>query len=75
MEHEQNKNTNISANMVILDVISEHPKTEAVFKLYDEQAGECICCMMLFETVQLVAEKYHLNLTELLSKLNSASVD
>ncbi len=64
---------NISANMTVLDIVSEYPKTEAVFKAYDEQVGECICCQKLFETVQQVAEEYKLELADLLEKLNSAA--
>ncbi|MEA3362024.1 MAG: hypothetical protein U9Q61_01915 [Thermodesulfobacteriota bacterium] len=65
----------ISADMLVLDVVSEYPETEAVFKSYDERVGECICCQRLFETVQKVAEIYNLNLAELLAKLNSALED
>ncbi len=64
----------ISADMIVLDIVSEYPATEAVFKSYDEQVGECICCQMLFESVQQVSKKYNLELRELLRKLNSASV-
>ena len=62
----------ISADMTVLDIVSEYPETEAVFRSYDERVGECICCQRLFETVQQVAEKYNLDLAELLEKLNSA---
>ncbi len=47
----------ISADMTVLDIVSKYPETEAIFKSYDEQAGECICCQMLFESVQQVTEK------------------
>jgi hypothetical protein len=69
------KTQQITAGMIVLDIVSEYPATEAVFKSYDEQVGECICCQMLFESVQQVTEKYNLDLNELLGKLNSASVN
>ena len=65
----------ISAELTVLDIVSEYPETEAVFKSYDEQVRECICCQGLFETVQQVAEKYKLNLAELLAKLNASTAD
>ncbi|MEA3545584.1 MAG: hypothetical protein U9R69_10260, partial [Thermodesulfobacteriota bacterium] len=68
-------NIAISAHMLVLDIISEYPETEAVFRSYDEQVGECICCQMLFETVQYMTEKYQLDLPELLEKLNSVVTD
>lgn len=65
----------ITAGMTVLDIVSQYPATVAVFRSYDEQAGDCICCQMLFETVLNVAESYQLNLTELLTKLNGAIQD
>ncbi|MCK5826147.1 MAG: hypothetical protein KAG93_03875 [Desulfuromusa sp.] len=66
---------NITENLAILDIVSTYPETEVVFKSYDANIGECICCECLFDTVQQVAEKYRLDLSELLKKLNSAAFD
>ncbi len=57
----------------MLDVISKYRKTEAVFKLYDRQACECVCCQALFETLQDVAKKYDFSLEKLLSDLETAA--
>ena len=59
--------------MTVLDVISKHRQTEAVFKRYDQQAGECICCQALFESLKKVAVKYGLDLERLLSDLEAAA--
>lgn len=59
--------------MTLLDIVSTFPATEAVLKSYDEQVGECICCQMLFESIQQVTKQYHLDLNDLLGKLNAAS--
>ncbi len=61
----------IHPEMTVLDVVSRYRQTEAVFKRYDTQAGECICCQALFESLRDVAEKYHLDLKELLTDLES----
>ena len=66
---------NISAGMTVLEIVTDHPETEVVFKSYDERVGECICCQRLFETVQQVAEKYKLDLAEFLAELNAAGRD
>lgn len=63
----------IFPEMTVLDVISKYKKTEAVFKLYDRQACECICCQALFETLQDVAKKYDFSLGKLLSDLETAA--
>lgn len=65
----------IHPGMTVLDVVSRYRETEAVFKRYDERAGECICCQALFDSVQDVAEKYHLDLAELLMGLESVVAD
>ena len=64
-------NNPIHPEMTVLDVISRYRQTEAVFKRYDARAGECICCRALFEPLRDVAEKYHLDLKELLADLES----
>ena len=67
------KEPKISKDMMILDILSDYPQTEVVFRSYDEQAGECICCQRLFDTLAVVIEEYQINEEELLSKLNMAA--
>ena len=62
----------IRPEMTVLDIVSRYRKTEEVFKRYDALAGECICCQALFESLRDVAEKYHLDLKELLADLEAA---
>ena len=63
----------IRPEMTVLDVISKYRQTEAVFKKYDEQAGECICCQALFESLRNIAAKYGLNLERFVSDLEVAA--
>ena len=58
--------------MTILDVVSRYRQTEAVFKQYDEKAGACLCCEALFDPLEDIANKYSLDLDELLSDLEQA---
>jgi len=58
--------------MTILEIVSLHPRTEAVFKEYDIQAGVCLCCQALFEPLCETAETFGLNLGLLLDDLNKA---
>ncbi|MDT8380447.1 MAG: hypothetical protein RQ739_16310 [Desulfotignum sp.] len=62
----------IHPDMTILDIVSTHQNTIAVFKSFDEQAGECICCTSLFMTIRDVAKKYDFNLPQFLSTLEKA---
>ncbi len=62
----------ITPDMTVLDIVSRYRETEAVFKNYDTYAGECICCKALFDSLQDVADRYALNLPELLDALNEA---
>ena len=63
----------IKPDMTVLDIVSRYRETEAVFRKYDEKAGECICCRALFDTLQSVAEKYGLDMERLLSDLGCAA--
>ena len=68
-----NKENCIHPEMTVLDIISSHRETEAVFKQYDEQAGECICCQALFEPLRNVAVKYGLDLKNLITDLEATA--
>ena len=60
--------------MTVLDIISKYRETEAVFRQYDERAGECICCQALFESIKNVAKKYSLNMEKFMNELNEAVI-
>ena len=63
------KDRQIRPEMTVLDIVSRYGKTEAVFKQYDKQAGECICCQALFDPLSKVAVRYGLNLEKLMADL------
>ncbi|GEM_PF-1045039 len=65
----------IDPRMTVLDIVSRHRETEAVFKAWDSRADECICCQALFDTMQQVADRYGLNLDQLMAELNAAVRD
>lgn len=67
------KEESIHPEMTVLYVVSKYRKTEDVFKQYDEQAGECICCQALFEPLKDVAAKYSLDLERFLADLEAAA--
>ena len=69
----RNEERNIDPDMTVLDVVARFRGTEAVFRKYDDRAGECICCQALFEPLRQVAEKYHLDLDQLLKDLEAAA--
>jgi hypothetical protein len=57
----------------VLNVVERYPATQAVFETYETQAGECICCSALFQTIEEVAAKYSLNLETFLEDINRAA--
>ncbi|MFO8111873.1 MAG: hypothetical protein R6T92_05125 [Desulfosalsimonadaceae bacterium] len=67
------KKARITPDMTVLDVIHRFRETEAVFRRYDHDAGECICCTSLFETVADVAKNYGIHLEEMLAALRHAA--
>jgi len=61
----------IHPEMTVLEIIHLYRKTETVFRKYDKQAGTCICCNALFETLEKVTEKYKIDMEELISDLKA----
>ncbi len=63
----------ITPDMTVLDIISQHRSTEAVFKAYEAETGHCICCEALFDPLNQVARCYDLNLSSMLTRLEQAA--
>ena len=61
----------VHAGMTLLDLIDRFKQTEAVFRKYDRKAGACLCCEALFESLGETAEKYGLDLDQLISDLEA----
>lgn len=61
----------IHSGMTLLDVIDRFRQTETVFRKYDEKAGVCLCCEALFESLGETAEKYGLDLSQLIADLEA----
>ncbi len=66
-----NESLCIEPQMTVLDIVHRFRSTEAVFKRWDSLAGECICCQALFDTVQQVADRYGLDMDQLMAELNT----
>ena len=63
----------ITPDMTVLDIVAVHKGTEAVFRVRDQAAGECILCNALFDTVRQVAQRYSLDLDALMADLRAAA--
>ncbi len=57
--------------MTLLEVMNQSPLNEAVFAAYEDQAGVCLHCQVLSDTLAEAAEKYNLDLNKLLGDLNA----
>ena len=60
----------LKGNMEILTIIADYPETEDVFKQYDQQAGQCVLCNFLFESLESFASQFDIDLENLLDELN-----
>jgi len=61
----------LQPDTTVLELVEHHPETEPVFNHYSKQLGICLCCEALFASLTEVANRYELNLDELLARLNS----
>lgn len=69
----ETKDRLILADMTVLDVVNRFRGTEAVFRNYDQQAGFCICCNALFETLTELCGRHGIDLHRLLEELEKAA--
>lgn len=67
------KPVQIGPELTILEVVHQYRQTEQVFRKYDEEAGVCLLCQALFDSLAEAAEKYGLNLEQLLADLREAA--
>ena len=63
----------ITPEMAVLEIICRHRQTEKVFRKYDAAAGVCLCCQALFDSLADLANKYGLELQEVLDDLETAA--
>ena len=60
----------VTENMVLLDIVSDFPETEKIFRKYDKEIGKCLLCNHLFDTITKVTIVYGIDKQEILNKLN-----
>lgn len=58
--------------MTVLEVIYHWRQTESVFAAYEAQAGVCLRCRALFDSLAELAAKYNLDLQKLQADLQRA---
>lgn len=63
----------ITPEMTILEVLSRHRQTEAVFRRYEELTGVCLLCHDLFQPLTDVAACHGLDLAKLMEELRQAA--
>jgi hypothetical protein len=57
--------------MTLVEVMTQWRSSEAIFQAYEPQAGTCLRCHALFDTLEEAAQKYNLNLVQLVADLNA----
>jgi hypothetical protein len=63
----------LTPDLTLLEVLSRWRQTEAVFRRYEQQAGVCLLCKALFDTLAEAAAKYGLDLEQLLGELQAVA--
>jgi hypothetical protein len=61
----------VTSETTVLELVELYPETELVFEHYTHRTGVCICCEALFCTLREVAERYEIDIEELIRRLNS----
>jgi len=59
----------LTPQMTLLEIMYRWRASETVFRAYESQAGVCLRCQALFDSLEEVARKYRLDLQALLQDL------
>jgi len=63
----------ITTSMTVREVVATYRATKDVFWRYDDRAGECLLCRVLFDPLDRMAAPYGLDLDGLLPELQRAA--
>ena len=66
--------TAITAKMSLLEIVETNPCSEEIIRQYDGEAGSCLLCNNLFDSLEDVARTYSLELTQILAKLEKLDI-
>ncbi len=61
----------LTPQMTLLEIMYRWRASERVFQAYEGQAGVCLRCQALFETLEDVARKYRLDLQAIMHDLET----
>jgi hypothetical protein len=61
--------TIITPDMSLLEIVELSPQSEDIFHQYDDEAGCCLICNNLFDSLDKVTRTYSLNLDQILARL------
>ncbi len=61
----------ITRDMTLLAIVEKYPQTESLIREYDSEAGVCLLCQNLFDTLETIVREYGISLDALLDKLNA----
>lgn len=61
----------ITKEMTILDIVEEYPKTEDLFKSYDQLVGKCVLCNNLFDSLDDFTTENNIDLQDLINKIEN----
>lgn len=62
--------TSITPKMSLLEIVETSPRSEEIIRQYDGEAGCCLLCNNLFDSLEDVARTYSLDLNQILANLN-----
>jgi iron-sulfur cluster repair protein YtfE (RIC family) len=71
MSADTRKSVPVTLETTILDIVSEYPGTEKVFKKLEAQTGACVCCEALFVSLREAAEQFGFDAGRVLADLKT----
>ncbi len=61
----------VTTDMTILDIISQYPGTEKIFKKLETETGVCVCCQALYVPLQEAATQFGFDADQVLANIKA----
>lgn len=60
----------ITKEQTLLEIVEDYPEREIAIREFDKEAGACLLCENLFDSIAEIEKKYEIDLSKLVERLN-----
>jgi len=61
----------VTVDTTLLDIVSQYPGTEKIFKQLEAETGSCVCCQALFVSLREAADQFGFDADRVLADIRT----